>query len=142
MKQVLALALIANLTGCASIVGDKLQPVALETTVDATALNGANCTLENDAGKWYVTTPGTVTIHKSTGDLAVSCVKDSDLVGTAAVVSRSNTAVWGNLVFGGLIGYVVDRETGAGFNYPSTIHVPMRKSGATAGASAPVAGTQ
>ena len=88
-------------------------------------MSGVGCTLTNDAGKWFVTTPGTVTVQKSTGDMAVECKKDS-LSGTETVVSKSNGGVWGNILAGGPIGYVVDRNTGAGFDYPNSITVALR----------------
>jgi hypothetical protein len=127
MKTTLSLAALLILTGCASIAGSKMQPVSLQTMHDAHEVTGAACTLVSDAGQWFVTTPGSVTIQKSTGDLAVNCVKDVDLVGQATVVSKSNTAVWGNILLGGGIGYIIDRNTGAGFDYPTLITVPLAR---------------
>jgi hypothetical protein len=34
---------------------------------------------------------------------------------------------WGNILLGGGIGYIVDRNTGAGFDYPPTIIVALRQ---------------
>ncbi|HZX26621.1 MAG TPA: hypothetical protein VFF16_06110 [Telluria sp.] len=139
MKKIVAIAGLAALTGCASLTGSKMQPVSVQTTFEARELAGVGCTLENDAGKWFVTTPGSVTIQKSTGDLAVTCLLQQDLVGNATVVSKSNTAVWGNIIFGGGIGYIVDRNTGAGFDYPTNITVALRKAGEPVPGGAPTA---
>jgi hypothetical protein len=141
MKTTLSVAGLLLLTGCASITGSKMQPVSLQTMHDAREVTGAACTLVSDAGKWFVTTPGSVTIQKSTGDLAVNCVKDVDMVGQATVVSKSNTAVWGNILLGGGIGYIIDRNTGAGFDYPTLITIPLAKVGAAVpvAAAAPAA---
>ncbi|MHB1100694.1 MAG: hypothetical protein ACYCZR_14180, partial [Burkholderiales bacterium] len=38
-----------------------------------------------------------------------------------------------NILAGGGIGYVVDRETGAGFDYPNTITVMLHKIGQAIG---------
>lgn len=84
------------------------------------------CTLTNDAGSWFLTSPGSVTVHKSTDDLAIDCKKDS-YVGNVIAVSKSNGAVWGNILLGGGIGYIIDRNTGAGFDYPPTIVVALRQ---------------
>ena len=92
----------------------------------------------NDAGKWFVTTPGSVTVHKSTGDLPVDCKSDDALVGHETLVSKTNGAVWGNILVGGGIGYIVDRNTGAGFDYPTTIAVALRKIGGSNGSTDPV----
>ena len=135
-KSFSILALLA-VTGCASVTGSKLQPVSVQTIEDSKEVAGAGCTLTNDAGKWFVTSPGSVTIQKSTGDLAVECVREKDSVGHENIVSKSNGAVWGNIILGGGIGYIVDRNTGAGFDYPNTITVILRKIGETVGLETP-----
>jgi hypothetical protein len=114
------------MSGCASIAGEKTQPITFKTILDSNEVSGIGCTLTNDAGTWFVTTPGSVTVHKSTGDLSVDCKKD-DLNGHDTLVSKSNGAVWGNILAGGGIGYIVDRNTGAGFNYPDTDVVQLHK---------------
>ena len=126
MSRVVALLGAMALTGCASVIGEKMQPLALQTVLDGKEIAGLGCTLSNDAGSWTLTSPASVMVHKSTGDLAVDCKKDS-YVGNATVVSKSNKAVWGNLLLGGGIGYIVDRNTGAGFDYPPNITVTLRQ---------------
>ena len=64
---------LLSMTGCASITGSKLQPLSVQTVLDNREVSGIGCTLTNDAGKWFVTTPGTVTVQKSTADLSVQC---------------------------------------------------------------------
>ena len=129
MYKLLAIASLLTVTGCASIAGEKMQPVSVQTIQDNKEVAGVGCTLINDAGKWFVTTPGSVVVHKSTGDLAVDCSKDSNTAGHETIVSKSNGAVWGNIIAGGGIGYIVDRNTGAGFDYPNSITVVLRKIG-------------
>jgi hypothetical protein len=127
MKKVIALMLTVPLfVGCASITGSKLQPVSVQTVVDSKEVSGVGCTLTNDAGKWFVTSPGSVTVQKSTGDMTVECVKD-ELRGRETVVSKAQGMLWANIVAGGGIGYVVDRNTGAGFDYPNSITVFLNK---------------
>lgn len=138
MYKVLAIGSLLAVTGCASITGSKLQPVSVQTVQDSKEVAGIGCTLTNDAGKWFVTTPGSVTIQKSTGDLAVDCAKDAD-AGHETVVSKSNGAVWGNIIAGGGIGYIIDRNTGAGFDYPNSITVILHKIGEAVGLVTPAA---
>ena len=126
MSILFASTALLAMTGCASITGSKTQPVTVNTLQGNMVVEGAQCTLENDAGQWTVTTPGTVTVHKSTDDMQVKCATD-DSSGHASMESKSNTAVWGNILAGGGIGYLVDRNTGAGFDYPDTITVVLRK---------------
>jgi hypothetical protein len=60
-------------TGCASIVGGTNQSISLETRSNAgEPVAGVNCKLENPKGTWFVTTPGSVTIHRAYDDLSVA----------------------------------------------------------------------
>lgn len=138
MHKILTMVSLLTITGCASISGEKTQPVTLKAVYENQEVAGVECTLMNDYGKWAVTTPASVVVHKSTGDLAVDCSKDSNTVGHETVVSKSNGAIWGNVLAGGGIGYLVDRNTGAGFNYPDSIVVMLRKIGETVGLAKPV----
>lgn len=110
------------MTACASITGSKLQALSVKTVQGNKEIAGVGCTLTNDAGQWFVTTPGSVTVQKSTADMAVNC-KANEVAGQQTVVSKANGAVWGNILVGGIIGYAVDRNTGAGFDYPGVVTV-------------------
>ena len=126
MKKIASLLSLMIVTGCASVAGEKTQPMSIQTTLNNQEVSGVACTLSNDAGSWSLTTPASVTVHKSTGDLIIDCKKDQ-LAGNATAVSKSNGAVWGNILLGGGIGYIVDRNTGAGFDYPANISVALRQ---------------
>jgi hypothetical protein len=126
MLKLTTLAALLALTGCASISGEKLQPLSVITVHDNKEVAGIGCTLTNDAGSWFLTSPASVTVHKSTGDLAIDCKKDR-YAGNANVVSKSNGAVWGNILIGGGIGYIIDRNTGAGFDYPTSVTIVLRQ---------------
>jgi uncharacterized protein YceK len=138
MKIIILAMAIISLSGCASITGSKLQPVSVQTIQEGKEVAGVGCTLTNDTGKWFVTTPGTVTVQKSTGDMTVECLKD-ELRGRETVISKSNGGVWGNILAGGPIGYVVDRNTGAGFDYPNSITVVISRIADAIGLSSPSA---
>ena len=97
--NIAALVTLVALTGCASVSGTRMQPVSVQTIQDNKEVSGVGCTLMNDVGKWFVTTPGSVTVHKSTGDMIVEC-KDTKSAGSETVVSKSNGAVWGNIILG------------------------------------------
>lgn len=127
MVRLLALACVMVLPGCASVIGSKLQPLSVQTVLDNKEVVSVGCTLTNDVGKWFVTAPGSVTIQKSTADLAVECSKANQMTGREMVVSKANGGAWGNILAGGVIGYVVDRNTGAGFDYPNTVTVTMTR---------------
>ena len=113
--------------GCASITGSRNQPISVTTTHEGAPITGANCSLVNDKGTWYVKTPGSVMVQKAYGDLSVSCKKEDSHVGASIFKSTAEGATWGNIIAGGLIGYAVDASTGAGFSYAPTLNVEMIK---------------
>jgi len=118
--------------GCAAVFGGMNQPVSVDArTADGQMIVGATCTLENAKGSWNVTTPGTLLIHRGYGVLSVSCQKAGQLVGTAAATSSARGWIWGNLLFGGIIGVGIDMGTGAGYDYPGAITVRSLNSDAS-----------
>lgn len=126
MKKLAIIALGATLLGgCASITGSKNQPVSVQALHNGKPLDGADCVMTNDKGTWYVKTPGSTVIQKSGQDLTITCNKDGIPAGTATAVSAANGGVWGNILFGGIIGYAVDASTGAAFDYPTSMGVQM-----------------
>src|SRR3954447_8421846 len=126
MKMLLFAAIALMLTsGCASIIGSRNQPLSVQTHEKGTQVVGANCTLQNDKGSWFVSTPGSIVVQKSYGDLAATCNKDGLVPGVAVFKSGANGGVWGNIIAGGLIGFAVDASSGAGFDYPTLLSVEM-----------------
>ncbi|RYG60369.1 MAG: hypothetical protein EON60_07385 [Alphaproteobacteria bacterium] len=122
MKKYLPLALIA-LTGCAAIIDGTQQPL----NIVSTPAKGAECTLTNSKGSWTLAeTPGQVIVHRAYGDLKVDC-KKGDMTGLTVAESSTKGWFWGNILFGGIIGMSVDGFGGAGYDYPTTINVPLSK---------------
>jgi hypothetical protein len=138
-KRVIALSALlaaaAQLSGCASIVNGTNQPVSVETHTSAgKQLAGASCKLSNNKGTWFVTTPGSTTVHRSFEDLSVLCEKDNVPSGMAMVKSSTKPMAFGNIIFGGVIGAGIDVGTGAAYDYPSLIQVRMGAAPSTAAA--------
>lgn len=116
---ILPLFLIA---GCATITTGQNQSLSVITHPDQ-----ASCSLNNDRGSWYVDkTPGTVTVNRAYGNLSVTCKKD-DLSGATSVKSGVKGIEFGNIFLGGIIGGAVDAGTGAAYDYPSIIDLPLSK---------------
>nr|WP_315596214.1 hypothetical protein [uncultured Cupriavidus sp.] len=113
------------LTGCASIVSGTSQIVSVESRDNDQPHSGAKCKLTNSKGTYYVTTPGTVTVHRAYGDLNVRCDKAGQEPGLATVKSTTKAMAFGNVIFGGAVGVVVDTASGAAYDYPNVISVRM-----------------
>ena len=96
-----ALAVVALLSsGCSNIMNDNTQPVSVVTP----GCPGATCKLTNADGQYFINkTPGTVMLNKAYGDLTVECVKGEEK-STNVVKSEANATMYGNLLFGGLVG--------------------------------------
>lgn len=110
------------LLGCASIVSGQNQVVSVETPL----CPGAKCRLQNKAGVfWVPITPGTISINREYDDLIVTCSKDGYPDTTLNVGSSTKGMAFGNILVGGIIGAGVDMATGAAYDYPAVITVPL-----------------
>jgi len=113
-------------SGCSSITGTTNQSVSVQTREQSGGeVTGAACELTNKQGKWFVTTPGSVVIHRSNDDMLVLCNKTDYEPGRAAVVSETKGSMFGNILFGGGIGAIVDHSNGSAYEYPTLIEILM-----------------
>ncbi len=135
-----ALLLAVGLPGCATLTEASDQNVLVQTVLDHKPLDGAGCVIYNDVGKWFVTTPARVTIRKSSKPLRIDCKKDQAAWAYEKVDAKVNGSLWGNVVLTAGLGYFVDKNTGAGFDYPSTLTVVMHKQDEGDGLPPPAAG--
>ncbi len=111
----------SGLAGCATIVQGTTESVSVATTPE----QGAQCSLKNSEGTWFVTTPGSTTVHKTKHDLVVSCKKDGFPGGETLARSRFGGTTAGNVIAGGIIGIGIDAASGA--NCLLAITVPISR---------------
>lgn len=117
---------VLALSACATLTESTEQNLMVQTVLDHREIAGVGCVLYNDVGKWFVTTPARVTVRKSAGPLRVDCKKEGAAWAYEKVDSKVNASLWGNLVLTVGVGYFVDKNTGAGRDYPTTLTVLMR----------------
>ena len=123
---ILVIATQLLLTGCASITKDSNQSVKVETySKNNTMIEGATCTAKNERGEWAAKTPGALVVHRSGQNLLVNCAKEGEAPGVATVISRANGGMFGNILFGGGIGAIIDHNKGTAYSYPDWIRVIM-----------------
>ncbi len=126
LKIFSAFAFFLLLNGCASIIGQTSQQIRIETfNQQGEPITGANCNLGNDFGQNSGAVPGQITVHRSSKDLRVECSKPGYADAYAQAVSRANIGMYGNILFGGIIGVVVDHSRGAGYTYPQWMNLVM-----------------
>lgn len=110
-KATLAAPLVIALSGCATIVGDPTQLVPISSTPSEASISVVDeAGTEVFAGK----TPTTVMLHKSTGrywgkkNYQVTITKPGFKSQVIPLTATANGwYMFGNLIFGGLIGYFV-----------------------------------
>jgi len=127
-RLTLALAIAALATGCATITGDTVQSIRVETrTADGTEIRDADCELSNEYGSVRLRTPGSVSIRRSPSDLNVLCSKTDQEPAHGRGVSRANAGMWGNIIFGGGIGAIIDHNKGTAYTYPQWMQMTFGK---------------
>jgi hypothetical protein len=111
------LMLMVLLSGCATIVDNGPEFINFNTS------NGeeARVKITSGIGMQYANIPNTVTFPKSSANIIVQTTGDEcHNSATTVVPSKLNGWLIGNILFGGVIGLVVDFATGNAYTYPST----------------------
>lgn len=124
-----SLTLLATvLCGCATISDTNQQLVTVHAISDNREIGGVGCVLSNDVGRWFTTAPGRVMVTTSNMPLAVACAKAGEGTAREQFTSRYGAMdMVGNVVTTAGVGYLVDRQSGAGFAYPENLTVLMYK---------------
>ena len=123
-RTILVMASSIALSSCASITKDSNQPVRVETyNQENNIVEDVKCTAKNDRGEWSTKTPGNLVVHRSGQNLEIKCQKENSATGFATLVSRANGGMWGNILFGGGIGAIVDHNKGTAYSYPDWVKV-------------------
>ncbi len=113
------------LASCASIVNGSNQVISVDARHKDQPLAGASCQLNIDKGIFYVTTRGTVTVHRPYDDMHIKCDKEGMSSGITTVKSSTKPIAFGNILFSGPIDVAVNAGTGAVYDYPPLIIVLM-----------------
>ena len=122
MQKFAALALVALLPACATVVEGTSDNVTLSTTPA-----GATCTVDRNGERVgaVAATPGSLRLSKSRHDLNVTCTKEGYQPATTTASSRFTGSTFGNVLAGGLVGVVVDAASGANSRYPSDVRLDL-----------------
>jgi len=112
--------------GCATLTESTEQYVLVQAVLDHQPVSGVGCMLSNDVGRWFVTAPGRVAIRKSTQPLIVDC-RQADVWAFDQIFPKQNGSRWGNYILTAGAGQYVDKNTGAGFDYPDTLTMILQR---------------
>jgi len=113
---------VAILSGCATLTTSSSQNVTLGTEPP-----GATCTFKREDQVIGIVnpTPGSINVSKSHAAIDVICVREGFLDAVGTVGSKFQAMTFGNIVFGGIIGIVVDAASGATAEYEPTITIRL-----------------
>lgn len=117
------------LSGCASIMDGSTQSISIQPMRNGVIAQNTTCTITNSKGSWVVPGGSSVVVKKSRADLNVSCADNSTQHTGIATGSRStqvgyavaNFFIWDLCT----ISCIIDFGTGAIYEYPSQVVVPM-----------------
>ena len=116
-------AVLLPLANCASITEGTSQAITVNTTPP-----GATCRLDRDGAQLGTvdTTPGSVVVKpKTSRDILVTCEKPGFQTATYLDKSDTAAAAFGNILAGGVIGAIVDKNNGAAYKYEGTVNVTL-----------------
>lgn len=116
----LAMAALVGLAGCASIVSDNDSTTYIETIPEK-----CRCTLHGQDFKRVVFTPDSINLPSDAAPLTVMCEADNYQATSVELDTKMDGWVFGNILFGGVIGAVVDAGRGAGQKYPPKLTVQL-----------------
>ena len=121
-RLALAVGLICLLSGCASLVNDDSQEVSVRLMCGPKTLM-ATCHLQNDKGRWTLSTPGTIRVVNDTSSLEITCRGQYVPSFTVSAMPMPSLALLGNLFLGGVVGAAVDIYNNTGMKYPENIDI-------------------
>jgi hypothetical protein len=116
--------IIVSIGGCASILNDAQQTIAIRTDCQTVVLN-RSCTASIGSQTLTFETPARLKVPRSTESITVHCEGGLLHGASTDVFSGISTGVMGNFVSGGAVGVVIDLKTRKGFSYPSVTNIVM-----------------
>ena len=125
-RSFLAMTCLVAVSGCATFVSDDHQSIVITSEPV-----GATCQVRQ--GEVLVgtvaTTPGTILVGKSRHDIAIDCTRPGYFPGAAVLEPHFQGWTFGNMLYGGTVGLLVDTSSGAINQYPHWVSVYMRRAG-------------
>lgn len=110
---------VLSFVGCATIIHGNSQDIGL-----ASSPTGAICKVNNQT---TYTTPATLDLKRNK-TYSLRCEKEGYEEGSATITSSVSGWVWGNILFGGLIGLVVDFSSGGAKKLkPDNVNIVLAK---------------
>jgi len=124
MQRIALIAAALALTGCASVMNDTTQPMKIETkNAKGDLVAGAECSITNDYGTSLAKSGATSQVRRSGKDLDITCKDPAHPDAVGRGISRANSGMAGNIIFGGGIGAIIDHNKGTAYTYPTWVQL-------------------
>lgn len=121
MQKIICLFVVA-LGGCATIVDGGPDTINIMTSDGGPA----PARVMSKAGVQQVWLPTVISVPKSCSDISINLREDDYIYSSSAVIQSSvNPWVFGNIIFGGLLGLAIDAVAGNVCTYDTNVVVPV-----------------
>ena len=115
----LAAAGLLFVAACATMMSGETQNIKISSSPPGV-------TVTADPGGYRAATPAEMVLPRASGGYRLKFEKEGYAPVEVSLTSSTNGWVWGNILFGGLIGLVVDFNTGAAYTLsPETVHADL-----------------
>lgn len=115
---------LLSAAGCATIAAGTTQSIM----VDTFNAQGATCKGVDKRGREYywANTPSSTTVQKGDGPMTITCEKKGFKKTVHTIDETVTGATFGNIVAGGVVGFLVDATSGAAQEYPTMVKFPLQ----------------
>lgn len=132
MKRLSAILALSLATACSTMVNGTHQTIPVNSTPSGANVR-VDCGLKPEAAAMKIVTPATVELRRKTQPCLLTLSKEGYEDASIMFARKVSGWVWGNLVFGGLIGWAIDGISGGLFyKVPETVQVELKETRETA----------
>ena len=113
---------LIELTGCATIFSDNKTAVQINTNPTDTI-----CEVKGENFTQKVNIPANVTIPAKASPVTIICSKEDYFPASKTIETSIDGMIFGNIIFGGIPGVIIDAVTKSGFKYEDTVALHLYK---------------
>lgn len=113
---------IIELSGCATIMSDNKSAVQINTNPAETI-----CEVKGENFTQTLNIPANVTIPAKASPVTITCSKEDYFPVSKTIEASMNGMIFGNIIFGGIPGIIIDLATKSGFDYQDNVALHLYK---------------
>ncbi len=113
---------LIKLTGCATIMSDNKSAVQINTNPTETI-----CEVKGENFTQTLNIPANVTIPAKASPVTITCTKEDYFPASETIETSINGMIFGNIIFGGIPGIIIDLATKSGFDYQDNVALHLYK---------------